>query len=133
MPSAIILYIEDDTLSREVFEFFVGNVLGYTLYMFPNSADFMARVLALPITPDLILLDIHMTPLDGFAMLKLLRASESYASARVVALTASVMNEEIALLKQAGFNGCVAKPIDQRTFPELLLRLLKGEAIWRIV
>jgi CheY-like chemotaxis protein len=51
----------------------------------------------------------------------------------IVALTASVMNEEVQELKTAGFNGCLAKPIDLQTFPETLRQIFNGETIWRII
>jgi two-component system, cell cycle response regulator DivK len=49
-----------------------------------------------------------------------------------VALTASVMNEEIQHLRQAGFNGCLAKPIDMEQFPNQVDRILNGDSIWYI-
>jgi CheY-like chemotaxis protein len=50
----------------------------------------------------------------------------------VVALTASVMNEEVERLKKAGFNGVLAKPIDQQAFPGVITRILNGEHIWNV-
>jgi CheY-like chemotaxis protein len=79
-----------------------------------------------------VLLDIHMRPVDGFTILKALRAHERFAKTIVVAVTASVMNEEVALLKAAGFDGGIAKPIRPDLFPTLLNRLLQGEKIWYI-
>jgi CheY-like chemotaxis protein len=66
-------------------------------------------------------------------MLAMLRQLPDFAHVPAVAITASVMNEEIAKLRTAGFNGCVAKPIDMDTFPDCVEQLLKGEAVWRIV
>jgi CheY-like chemotaxis protein len=51
----------------------------------------------------------------------------------VVALTASVMNEEVEQLRAAGFHSCLAKPIDIDTFPDVLNRILDGESVWRIL
>lgn len=100
--------------------------------IFENSADFMARVEALPEKPDIFLLDIHIEPHTGFEMLSMLRANVHYQNATIIAITASVMNEEIETLKNAGFNGVIGKPISVATFPTLLEQVATGESIWHI-
>ena len=50
----------------------------------------------------------------------------------MIALTASVMNVEVNLLKQPGFDGAIAKPIDEIMFPDLLNQILDGEQVWNI-
>jgi CheY-like chemotaxis protein len=72
-------------------------------------------------------------PYDGFEMLQMIRQRTRFNDTPVVALTASVMNEEVQKLRQAGFNGCLAKPIDMNTFPDTLNRILLGESIWRVL
>ncbi len=126
------LYIEDDPMSREVLQFILEDDLGHKVTIFPDSKDFMTRLEQLPQEPDLIFLDIHVAPHDGFEMLSMLRNSERYQKAHVVAMTASVMNEEIDKLRQAGFDSCLSKPVQFETFPQVLSRLLNGETIWRI-
>ena len=107
--------------------------LGYeNLTIFKNSEDFIARLEALPAVPDVIFLDIHMKPYNGFDMLRMLRAHDGYRQVTVIALTASVMNEEVDMLEEAGFDGCIAKPIDGDDFPELLETILNGEQVWNI-
>jgi CheY-like chemotaxis protein len=80
-----------------------------------------------------ILLDIHVRPYTGFEMLEMLRNHPDYRTTPVVALTASVMNEEIIHLRQAGFNGVIAKPVDIDAFPKILERIMRGEAFWNVV
>ena len=101
--------------------------------IFEDSTDFLARASALDPKPDLIFLDIHMKPYTGFEMLAMLRQSGAFVGIPVVAMTASVMNEEIQQLRTAGFDGCVAKPIDFDSFPEILNRIMSGEKVWRIL
>jgi CheY-like chemotaxis protein len=129
----VFLYVEDDPLSREALTLVVKRVMRVErMVVFENSADFMTRVLALSEKPDLILLDIHMAPLNGFEMLKLLRQDAAYATTKIIALTASVMNEEVELLKAAGFDGVIGKPISVVQFPKLIERVIQGEAIWHV-
>jgi two-component system sensor histidine kinase TorS len=51
----------------------------------------------------------------------------------IVALTASVMNEEVEQLKDAGFNGVIPKPIDMDGFPDLIEAILDGKDVWRVI
>ncbi len=103
------------------------------LILFNDSADFLTRAEALEPRPDVIFLDIHMKPITGFQLLSLVRQSTRLAGVPVVAMTASVMNEEVAQLREAGFDGCLAKPIDMDSFPEILNRILKKETVWQII
>lgn len=127
------LYVEDDPKSREVLDVVMSRMMGLKdIIIFEDSTDFMNRLSSIPYVPDIILLDIHMEPYTGFEMLDMLRNHPEYAGSRIIALTASVMNEEIALLKDSGFDAVIAKPIDIDTFPGLLERIVEGEQIWNI-
>jgi CheY-like chemotaxis protein len=66
-------------------------------------------------------------------MLALLRQHPRFHDALVIALTASVMNEEVARLKTAGFDSIISKPLNQDVFPATLERILSGEKVWRIL
>lgn len=133
MPDPVIIYFEDDALSRDVMRACLTRGLGYhNVTIFEDSTDFENRLVGLSSAPDVIFLDIHMEPIDGFTMLKLIRQSETFPAARVIALTASVMNEEVKMLKQAGFDGVIAKPLDYDTFPTVLHRILNGEQVWHV-
>jgi CheY-like chemotaxis protein len=61
--------------------------------------------------PDLVLLDVEMPVMDGFAVLRRLRENARFAKLPVVAVTANAMQgaEEIAL--RAGFSAYITKPI----------------------
>jgi len=132
--SLSVLYVEDDVNSQSIMSFLLTEALGLKhVTIFENSDNFMSRVHALTPRPEVILLDIHLKPYNGFEMLQMLRADPAFNDTPIVALTASVMNEEVQQLKTAGFNGVIAKPIDIDTFPMLLERVLNGEAIWGLV
>lgn len=127
-----IVYLEDDPLSRQVMTLLLTRKLGYTdVTVLEDSADFLAKIQALPAAPDVIFVDIHMQPYSGFEILKTLRGLGYFSGAKVIAVTASVMNEEVELLRQAGFDGVIGKPLNAGTFPDLFERILNGEKIWR--
>lgn len=127
------VYVEDDVLSREVMQIILQDAMGIErVWMFADSDQLIRRLHALPTLPDIILLDIHVEPLDGVTLLKLLRDDPTFSRARIIALTASVMTEEVDRLRSAGFDGGIAKPISLDTFPKLMERILKGETVWHI-
>lgn len=127
------LYVEDDQFSREIMQMMMDG-LGYKkLTIFEDSTDLLMRVEALSCPPDVFFLDVQIQPHDGFAMLKMLRDHPLYTKRKMVALTASVMNEEIARLKREGFDGAIGKPLDFENFAGLIERVLKGETVWHIV
>jgi CheY-like chemotaxis protein len=129
-----VLYVEDDMLSRKVMELLLTRALGFKhVTIFENSVNFVQRLEAISPKPELVFLDIHMLPISGFEMLKLLRAHPAFKDTQVVALTASVMNEEVEQLRHAGFDGVIAKPIDQDTFSDTLTRILNRELVWNIL
>ena len=129
----VILYVEDEVRSRKVMQMIASDIGVSGLCIFEDSCDFLRRIEALDLKPDLVFLDIHVKPFDGFEMLAMLRQARQFDGIPIVAMTASVMNEEIEQLRLAGFNGCLAKPIDMDTFPETIKRIMNGESVWRIV
>jgi CheY-like chemotaxis protein len=126
------LYFEDDPLSRKVMCLLLTNQLGYRdVTIFDNTANFLKKATTLPYKPDIIFLDIHMQPYNGFEVLMGLRESGAFVGSKIVALTASVMSEEVELLRKAGFDGVIGKPITGHAFPDLLARIIAGHRVWR--
>ena len=130
---ASILYVEDEARSRRVMQLMLDSMDLPNVTIFEDSTDFLARAEAVNPKPTVIFLDIHMAPYSGFEMLEMIRKSEHFKDQIVVAVTASVMNEEVTKLREAGFNGCLAKPIDIDKFPDILSLIIKGEEVWHII
>jgi CheY-like chemotaxis protein len=127
-----LLCVEDDFSNRLVMKLLVEKTLNVKNYViFEDSANFLSRVRNLPKRPDIILLDIHVSPLSGFQMLQEIRGDSVYYPTKVVALTASVMNEEVERLRKSGFDGAIGKPISLSTFPITIERIMNGESIWQ--
>jgi len=125
--------VEDDFSNRLVMKLLVEKTLNVKNYViFEDSANFLSRVRNLPKQPDIILLDIHVSPLNGFQMLQMIREDSVYSDTKVVALTASVMNEEVERLRKSGFDGAIGKPIPLSTFPVIIERIMNGESMWQV-
>lgn len=130
----VVLYVEDDFRNRRIMELLLKGTMDLPhVHLFADSHDFVNRFKALTPKPTIILLDIHVPPHNGFEMLTMLRQLPDFHGTPVVALTASVMNEEVEKLRTAGFDSIIAKPIDIDTFPSLLDRVIAGERIWNVL
>jgi two-component system cell cycle response regulator DivK len=130
----VLVYVEDDEASIVVMKAIVERVMKLqTLHVLQNRADFVEQVKGLGVTPDIFLFDIQMKPYDGFELLSMLRDDAQFKESRVVALTASVMSEEVARLKRRGFDGAIAKPLNIEAFPDLIAKIMNGESVWYIV
>ena len=128
------LYVEDDPASREIIRVLLTRIVKTsTFFIFEDSTNFRQRVDALPVIPDVALLDIQMEPLDGYEMLSILRSEPRFITTRMVAMTASVMTSEIARLKDAGFDGLIGKPIAHKMFMGKIRQILAGEQVWTVM
>lgn len=133
MDNKYFLYVEDDFSNRLVMKLLMEKTLNTKNYtIFENSADFMTRLRDLPNRPNIIMLDIHIMPVNGFELLDIIRHDAVYFDTTVIALTASIMNEEVEKLRKSGFDGAIGKPISMSTFPSIMKRFLKGESVWQI-
>ena len=78
--------------------------------------------------PDLVLMDIQLPGMNGIEALKVLRADASTARIPVIAVTASVMQQDRNLITEAGFDGYIGKPINLREFIESVRAMLERKA-----
>lgn len=134
LENVSFLYVEDDPSSRQVMELLMTRAMTVkSLVIFEDSEDFITNLQALDTTPDIFLLDIHVEPYDGFEMLAMIRQIDELKNRKVIALTASVMNEEVEAMRSKGFDGTISKPLSMSDFPKLMQRIVAGESVWHIV
>jgi len=127
------LYVEDDPPSRGLMSVLLRRVMGcQNVTILEDSSDFLARLAGLPVIPDIILLDIHIAPVNGIELLKMIRGRSEYDSVRVIALTASVTASEVMDLKKCGFDGLIGKPVRPSAFPQLIERIMAGKSVWMV-
>jgi len=73
---------------------------------------------------DLILMDIQLPGMNGIDALGVLRADPATAAIPVIAVTASVMQQDKKQIMEAGFDAYVGKPINLKEFLETVQRVL---------
>lgn len=76
--------------------------------------------------PRLILMDIQLPGMDGLALTRRLKADPATRDIVVVALTSYAMRGDAQKALDAGCDGYVTKPIDTRTFADVVARHLEG-------
>jgi CheY-like chemotaxis protein len=70
--------------------------------------------------PRLVLLDINMPRVDGFEVLRQVRADERLATMPVVIMTSSSEERDVAEGYHLGVNSYVAKPVDFASFQQVV-------------
>jgi CheY-like chemotaxis protein len=74
--------------------------------------------------PDIILMDLSLPIMDGFAAAERIRASDGLGSIPIIAVTAHQETDFRAGAQAVGFNAYVTKPIDINWLSELITGLL---------
>ncbi len=120
---SLILIVEDNDknlkLVRDVLQ-----VKGYATIEAGNAEDGIE--LARERKPDLVLMDIQLPGMSGIDALKVLRGNAGTASIPVIAVTASVMQQDRNKITEAGFNAYVGKPINLKEFLDTVRRVLES-------
>jgi two-component system, cell cycle response regulator len=124
MVTGRILVIEDDPSSLELMSYLL-TTHGYVTTTAARGDDGLAAVRNHP--PDLVICDIQLPGLDGYAVAANLKADEQLRSVPLVAVTALAMVGDRERVLAAGFDAYVSKPIDPSTFIAQIEPLLKPE------
>ena len=119
---SLILIVEDNEknmkLVRDVLQ-----VKGYATVEAGTAEDGIR--LALERNPELILMDIQLPGMSGIDALGVLRANPATAAIPVIAVTASVMQQDRKQITEAGFDGYVGKPINLKEFLDAVRAMLE--------
>lgn len=121
---ARILIVEDSADNMKLFSAVLG-LSGHVVTGLPDGSGFIPRVEAWK--PELILMDIQLPGCDGYTLFAELRDC-GYVDIPVIALTAHAMTGDEERAMEAGFDGYITKPIDVRSFPDQVSKVLQGKA-----
>jgi hypothetical protein len=122
LRAARLLYIEDHAVNRLLMQAMVETQpqLQLQCAALPEPGLALARLER----PDLILLDIRLPGVDGYEVLRRLRADPATAAIPVVAVSADAMPADVQRGRQAGFDDYLTKPVDLGRLLATLQRLL---------
>ena len=109
-----ILVIEDNQQYLYLMRYLLEDC-GYEVFEAMDGKEGIEK--AASINPDLILLDIQLPTMDGYAVARSLRQNNQLAKTPIVAVTSYAMPGDREKALEAGCSGYIEKPIDPDTFP----------------
>jgi two-component system cell cycle response regulator DivK len=119
--SRTILLIEDNEQNRYLLTFLLEQH-GYRVMSAADGARGIEA--AKTFLPSLILLDIQLPTMDGYAVARALRQNASLCDVPIVAVTSYAMPGDQEKALEAGCTGYIEKPINPQTFIEEMERSL---------
>jgi CheY-like chemotaxis protein len=120
-----VLYIEDSSTNRQLVRYILDLRPDLTLLEAEDGTQGLE--IARRHKPDLILLDIHLPDMDGFAVFKHLQNDPDTAHIPVVALSGSAAPADIERGMTVGFKKFLSKPIDIKLLFTTLDTILRVE------
>jgi CheY-like chemotaxis protein len=116
-----ILIAEDNAINREL----LRELLEARGYAVEEASDGQAALRMMEHSaPDILLLDIGMPVLDGYAVVRKVRENPRLVHLPVLAVTAYAMQGDREKILSSGFDGYLAKPVNAGLLIEEVKRLL---------
>ncbi len=119
-----ILVVEDNERNMKLFRDILS-FAGFEVLGAGTGREGLVLALSTP-TPDLVLLDIRLPDIDGVEVLRNIREALG-DGLKIFAVSASVMPDEQQRILASGFDGFITKPIQLRSFLDVVRRAL-GES-----
>jgi CheY-like chemotaxis protein len=116
-----VLIAEDNSVNRELLRELL-ELRGYTVLEACDGREALQMIEQ--VQPELLLLDIGMPVMDGFAVIQRIRENPKLAKLPVVAVTAYAMRGDEERILDAGFDGYLSKPVNASALTQELDRVL---------
>jgi two-component system chemotaxis response regulator CheY len=117
---AKILIVDDDPTTIKLLQMFL-ELDGFDVTTAPRGADVLPTAHASP--PDLILMDYHLSDMDGVTVLRQLRALPAFERTPIVMASGMDVEEEAI---GAGATSFLIKPFDPTELGRLFKKLIDG-------
>ncbi|CAG0995333.1 osomolarity two-component system, sensor histidine kinase NIK1 [Methylophilaceae bacterium] len=119
-----VLIVEDNDINQQIARELLESV-GASTDVAGNGAEGVDKVMSNPDGFDIVLMDLQMPEMDGFAATSAIRRDERFRDLPIVAMTAHASADDRERCLAAGMNGHVAKPIDPDVLYQTLSSLVK--------
>jgi len=117
-----VLLVDDDMQTLQLLEI-AFKKRGITVHKASSAAQALEILAQHNIT--VVVTDLSMPGIDGWELLKRIRADQKTADLPVIALTAAAMTDAEEKILGAGFTGFMRKPLKIMTFVDDLIKQLK--------
>ncbi|WP_151737380.1 response regulator [Paenibacillus tengchongensis] len=118
-----VLYIEDDAVNMTLMRYIFRKYMPAVLLLEADTAE-LGLQMAMQELPDLIMLDIGLPGLDGYAVMEALSAREDTCRIPVLGVSAFAQREDIERARVNGFAGYITKPFQVRVLAAAVEALL---------
>ncbi len=120
-----ILLVEDNEINCEIVEYILQEAGAETVTAKDGKAAVDAFEASSPGTFDCVLMDLMMPVMSGYEATRVIRGLDrtDAKAVPIIALSANTFEEDIALAKDAGMNGHLAKPVDIHKMFRVMSRL----------
>ena len=105
-----LLYVEDNPANLKLMEMIVARIPNLTMLSAHNAE--LGLAIAADRKPDVVIMDINLPGMDGYAALKHLKAGAETQGIPVLALSANATRHDIEKGEKAGFFRYLTKPVD---------------------
>lgn len=126
MRPVTIAIVEDDDGHAHLIEKNLRRAgVNNAIERFPNGGDFWRYLSSNDDSakPHLVLLDLNMPELDGYEVLKRMKADDRFRTIPVIILTTTDDTREIERCYEAGCNVYITKPVEYGKFSEAIREL----------
>jgi len=119
-----VLLAEDNEINQQIaLELLTG--AGVDVVVAENGFEAVEKLTRGNDRFDVVLMDIQMPEMDGYAATRRIRADARFADVPIIAMTAHVLEQERQKAMDAGMNDHISKPIDPQAMFEMLRRYVR--------
>jgi len=122
MGEGRILVVDDDPFYLDIIPSALTRFAEYTVLT--ASTGFDAGALVVQYNPQLVILDIHLSDIDGRMVCKRVKDRPETRHSRVLAISGYLDEIEMRQLSQYGFDGCLKKPFGLAELEAAVRRLI---------
>jgi CheY-like chemotaxis protein len=129
LKDKFIFVVEDNLQNRVIFQLLL--IRQGARIEFERSGEDAIRRLTSFRHVDLIILDLALANgITGYDVFDSIRELHQYDAIPIVAVSATDPAVALPIVQSKGFQGFIAKPIDDVLFPRQMAKLIEGEKVW---
>ncbi|MDO6437203.1 histidine kinase N-terminal 7TM domain-containing protein [Cyclobacterium sp. 1_MG-2023] len=120
-----LLIAEDNSVNRMLVKIYMQKMDPNAIIIEADDGEEALGIIRENSNLDLIITDINMPKLDGYELLKAVKALPGTSHIPIVGFTANAFKDEINETKNAAFDGFLTKPVVQEKFQKTISKWLK--------
>ena len=129
LADAYIMVVEDDPDAHLIMLDLLRMAGASRCYSRKSVASAIQFAAKLP-QMDLFLADINMPVQSGYDLLAQVREHITLNQAKVIAVTAGTLREDVERARELGFDGFIGKPLNADKFADQVQQVLDGQSVW---